>query len=99
VEVFPPPTPHTMRALLAIDLDMSEPLTFETWCHPPLSSVGFNSDDNMTEVGHIKYFRRLLIACESRRKERGNIRLEAAFSFGSGGRHLSQTDNIEASCQ
>jgi hypothetical protein len=90
------PAPHTTRRLLAIDPDMSEPLTVQVLCHLTLSFVGFNPDDDMTKVSQFKYFRRLLIACESHQKDRDIISLEVAFRFGSGGRHMSRTDGSEA---
>jgi len=50
----PSPAPHTSSGLLLqIDLDTSKPLTFEALCHPILISVGFTSDDDMTELDRV----------------------------------------------
>jgi hypothetical protein len=84
------------EGLPAIDPHMSKPLTVEPLCHSTFSFVGFNPDDDKTEIGQ-------LVSMPSHymchQKERDIINLEAVFSFGSGDRHLSHTDDNEAKCQ
>jgi len=85
--------------LLAVDPDVPEPLAIEALSHPALRFVGFNPDDDVTEVGQREYFGRLLIACERHQEEEDIMGLGATLSFWSGDRYLSHTDDTEAQCQ
>jgi hypothetical protein len=56
--------PHTARRLSAIGPDMTDLLTVKALSQTFLSSLGFNNDNDMAEVGQFKYFQCCLISHE-----------------------------------